>query len=71
MKKISGLMMILAAAAALAAPAMARDRDDCGYGAAVYNNYQSRPVYTAHRDVRDRHEVRRDVRPVRSDRDRR
>jgi hypothetical protein len=70
MKKITGLLAILAAAAAFAAPAMARDWDD--YGCAGYN---ARPVYggyaTVRRDVRVDHNVRRDVRPVRGGFDRR
>ena len=65
MKKITGLMAILAAAAALAVPAMAADRDD-------YNNCNTYPAYDTHvvvhrdndrgrnvrRDVRDNHDVR-------------
>ena len=66
MKKIAGLMTILTAAAALAAPAMARDRDNCYVAPA--------PVYATRivrRDIRGRHEVRGEVRPVRVEHDRR
>jgi hypothetical protein len=64
MKKITGLMAILAATAALAAPAMARDRDNyncAGYNTApVYGSYAvARPV------LRGDHNLRRGVRPVR------
>jgi hypothetical protein len=69
MKKITGLMAMLAVAGALAAPVMAADRDDYGRGrdevrrTVVYTdncNYGA-PVYqgyTAHRDVRGRLGVR-------------
>jgi hypothetical protein len=61
MKKITGLMAILIAGAALAAPAMARDRDD--YNCAP-NSYTVYNTHTAvRRDVRDVRNVRRDVRP--------
>jgi hypothetical protein len=64
MKKITGLMAILVAGAALAAPAMARDRDDYNCAPNTYNTYNAYNTRTAvRRDVRDVHTVRRDVRP--------
>jgi hypothetical protein len=60
MKKITSLMAMLAVAAALAAPVMAADRDDYGRGReevrrSVTYNYG----YQTHREMRGRHEVRR------------
>jgi len=55
MKKITGLMAMLAVAGALAAPAMARDRDDVRRTMVYTDNCNTAPVYsryTAHRDVR-------------------
>jgi len=57
MKKTAGWMALLMAAAALATPALAHDRDD--YGCTGYT--------VVRHDVRGRREVRRDVRPVRGD----
>jgi hypothetical protein len=76
MKKIAGLMMVLTAGAALAMPAMARDRDDYVACAPAYT-YAPAPVYAPYarvvvrHDDRDRHEVRRVVTPVRREHGRR
>ncbi|HKE26851.1 MAG TPA: hypothetical protein VKB88_31075 [Bryobacteraceae bacterium] len=68
MKKITGLMAILVAAAAFAVPAMARDRDDynnCNTPAYSYNNYT-----VARHDVRDVRNVRNVRHDARTDRGR-
>lgn len=46
MKKIAGFLAVLTAAAALAVPAMARDRDD--YNCAPYNNYGAYNTYNGY-----------------------
>lgn len=46
MKKIASLMAVLTAAAALAVPAMARDRDDSN--CAPYENYGAYNTYNAY-----------------------
>ena len=56
MKKITGLMAVLVAAGALAVPAMA--------GCAGYTTYYGNYPVVRH-VVPVRHEVRRDVRPIR------
>lgn len=62
MKKTAGWMALLMAAAALATPVLAHDRDDYGC-----NRYTGYTVVRHDRDIRERHEVRRDVRPVQRD----
>jgi hypothetical protein len=68
MKKITGLMAILVAGAALAAPAMARDRGDynnnCNTPAYSYNTpaYSYNTYRVVRHDVRDVHNVRHDGR---------
>ncbi|HUK15707.1 MAG TPA: hypothetical protein VLW65_04805 [Bryobacteraceae bacterium] len=61
MKKISGLMAVLVAAGALAVPAVA--------GCVGYTTYYNYPV--VRHEVPVRHEVRRDVRPIRGQYERR
>ena len=71
MKKITGLLAVLVAGAALAAPAMARDWNDYNNCApantyTTYNTYPAVRSYTAVRhDVGDLHNVRHDARPYR------
>ena len=66
MKKITGLMAMLAVAGALAAPVVAADRDNHGRDRddARRTVAYGHDTYTARRDLR----ARRDVRPVHRDR---
>ena len=64
MKKITGLMGMLVAAAALAVPAAAAGRECGGY--ATYDSYT-----VVRHEAPVRHEIRREVRPVRGQYERR